>query len=280
MIKTPLRFPLKTLTLSLCILCGFAMVYMPRIALAQGNAAQFVYAYPYDDGELESQLGETPVVIELFSSQACMFCPVVDRFFSDLKKRTDLILLACHVDYFDVSKGAVSTPECSEQQRSYVRNIRGATMYTPQIFINGREDYVGYEFDRYIDEVIAHSKANKVQKLAVERVSGNSDDPAQGVRFEIDLMPITDDKDRRIKDLDIWSYMVEKNKDIVVAEGANKDKKLSYVNIVRKSQKIGRWDGTPQKVGFTVYPRAEHEGVTVLLKDDLGAIWGAVHITL
>jgi hypothetical protein len=280
MIKTPLRFSLRFLTLTLCILCGVAMVYLPRTANAQLSAMELSYAYPFDDGELETQLGDAPVVIELFSSQACMFCPVADHFLADLKKRTNLIILACHVDYFDVSKGAISTPECSQQQRNYVRNIRGATMYTPQVFINGREDYVGYEYDRYIDEVIAHSKKSDVHRLAVERVSAPSADPSQGVRFEIDLMPFENAKGDKMKDLDIWSYMVEKDKNLVVAEGANKGQKLPYVNIVRKSQKIGRWDGTPQKVGFTVYPRAEHNGVTVLLKDELGAIYGAVHIAL
>ncbi len=280
MIKTPLRLPLKIHALTLCALCVFAMAYLPLSATAQGNAAQLSYAYPFDDGELEEKLGDAPVVIELFSSQACMFCPVADHFLADLKKRTNLIILACHVDYFDVSNGAISTPECSAQQRGYVRNIRGATMYTPQVFINGREDYVGYEYDRYIDEVIAHSKKADVHKLTVKRVSEKSADPAQGVRFEIDLMPFANAKGHKVKDLNIWSYMVEKDKNIVVAEGANKGQALPYVNIVRKSEKIGRWDGTPQKMGFTVYPRAEHEGVTVLLKDDLGAIFGAVHMAL
>jgi|GEM_PF-2757089 len=280
MIKTPLRLPLKTLALALLALSCFAMACLPHRAAAQGNAAQLSYAYPFDDGELEGKLGDAPVVIELFSSQACMFCPVADHFLADLKKRTDIIIMACHVDYFDVSQGAISTPECSAQQRSYIRNIRGSTMYTPQVFINGREDYVGYEYDRYIDEVIAHSKKAEVHKLTVKRVSEESTDPAQGVRFEIDLMPFENAKGEKVTDLDIWSYMVEKDKNIVVAEGANKNMKLPYVNIVRKSEKIGRWDGTPQKVGFTVYPRAEHEAVTILLRNDLGAIFGAVHMPL
>ncbi|MEC7575800.1 MAG: DUF1223 domain-containing protein [Pseudomonadota bacterium] len=266
MIKTPLIF----IPLLLC----FSFVFLGETTLpAKAQNAVMGYAYPYDDGELEGQLGETPVVMELFSSQACMFCPMADQFVADLKKRTNLIVLACHVDYFDVREGAISTPECSQQQRDYARMIRGATLYTPQIVVNGAADYVGYEFDYLMDEVIEASKGAALQKLAVTAVDEAGANGQK--RYELDLLPFAD-----VSGLDIWLYMVEKDHNITIAEGANKGKKLPYVSIVRQKEKIGRWDGRAQKVGFSVAVRAEFDSFVVLLKNDRGVIFGAAQVKL
>ena len=57
------------------------------------------YAWPYDDLDMQKVI-DKPVVVELFSTQGCMFCPVADRLFTDLRNRVpNVIGLSCHVDY-------------------------------------------------------------------------------------------------------------------------------------------------------------------------------------
>ena len=228
------------------------------------------------DGELEESLGENPVVVELFSSQACSFCPMADHFVEDLKKRTNLIILACHVDYFDVRVGSISTPECSNRQRSYAQSIRGATLYTPQIIINGRADYVGYEFDRFIDLAIEESQKPVVQPLIVKPVA--EDIPGSGPRFELDLVPFKLGSGEDATNLDIFLYLLDPDRVISVSEGENKGQKLPYVNIVRESQRVGNWDGTPQKVSFTIDVFENYQSAVVLLKTKRGQIVAAQQI--
>src|SRR5690606_6242302 len=86
-----------------------------------------------------------PVIIELFSSQACAFCPRADRLLADLAQQVHVIALACHVDYFDVRSGALSQPFCSERQNWYMRALRGGPNYTPQMVVQGRYDAIGYD---------------------------------------------------------------------------------------------------------------------------------------
>ena len=42
------------------------------------------YEWPYEQRDIKSEMGESPVIVELFSSQACVFCPNADNFFKDL----------------------------------------------------------------------------------------------------------------------------------------------------------------------------------------------------
>jgi hypothetical protein len=44
---------------------------------------------------------DSPVVVELFTSQGCSSCPPADKYFGELAKRPDLIALAFHVEYWN-----------------------------------------------------------------------------------------------------------------------------------------------------------------------------------
>ena len=46
-------------------------------------------------------LADTPVVVELFTSQGCSSCPPADALLGKLSKRKDVLPLAFHVDYWD-----------------------------------------------------------------------------------------------------------------------------------------------------------------------------------
>ena len=91
---------MKMLNLRLTILLTVLMaLFIPGLLHAQDVKALPV---PAVEQEQIPRLGKAPVVVELFSSQACVFCPRADRLFADLLKQDNVIGLACHVDYFDV----------------------------------------------------------------------------------------------------------------------------------------------------------------------------------
>ena len=86
-------------------------------------------------------LAESPVVIELFTSQGCSSCPPADEMVRNLSTRDDVIALGLHVDYWDYIgwKDPFAKAAYSERQRNYVREGHVSQSYTPGIVINNKE---------------------------------------------------------------------------------------------------------------------------------------------
>ncbi|HEY1313675.1 MAG TPA: DUF1223 domain-containing protein, partial [Steroidobacteraceae bacterium] len=86
-----------------------------------------------------------PAVVELFTSEGCSSCPPAEAYLGDLARRADVLALAFHVDYWDDLgwRDRFELPEAVQRQRLYARNLRLASIYTPQIVVDGRGDFVG-----------------------------------------------------------------------------------------------------------------------------------------
>src|SRR5208283_3646551 len=101
-------------------------------------------------GRPSSIWAETPVVIELFTSEGCSSCPPADALLVDLSHKsspsgTKLILMGEHVDYWNYIgwTDRFSSAAFSERQNNYVRQLHLATVYTPQMVIDGHLQLVG-----------------------------------------------------------------------------------------------------------------------------------------
>ena len=89
---------------------------------------------------------DSPIVLEMFTSQSCSSCPPADRVLSQLEAQNDnIIALSCHVTYWNHLhwEDTLSKEFCSTRQRDYVRTLRSRGPYTPQIMINGKHTMVG-----------------------------------------------------------------------------------------------------------------------------------------
>ena len=82
-----------------------------------------------------------PHVVELFTSEGCSSCPPADRWLSTLKGRADVVALAFHVDYWDRLgwPDRFASASFTARQRERVRQLGGATVYTPQVIADGRD---------------------------------------------------------------------------------------------------------------------------------------------
>jgi hypothetical protein len=87
-----------------------------------------------------------PAIVELYTSEGCSSCPPADRWLSQQIANTDystkMIALAFHVDYWDYIgwKDAYARADFGTRHSSLVRANGSSTVYTPQLFINGRDD--------------------------------------------------------------------------------------------------------------------------------------------
>jgi hypothetical protein len=104
---------------------------------------------------------DTPVVLELFTSEGCSSCPPADELLSRIGAfTTGVIPLAYHVDYWD-SLGwsdPFSSNQWTMRQVEYVRAMQLSGSYTPQIVINGQWQCVGSD-PNLIARAIATARA-------------------------------------------------------------------------------------------------------------------------
>lgn len=115
-------------------------------------AAQVGVAYAANaDVQCSASSGvAVPVVVELYTSEGCNSCPPADRWLSQAVARAGkvrdgsamFIPLAFHVDYWDYIgwKDAFAQPAFAQRQGALARAGGASGVYTPQVFVNGRDD--------------------------------------------------------------------------------------------------------------------------------------------
>jgi hypothetical protein len=91
--------------------------------------------------------GKGFAVVELFTSEGCSSCPPADEVLAKIKREfvnQPVYILAYHVDYWNRLgwKDKFSNPEFSKRQRVY-SSLINAQIYTPQVIINGKTEFVG-----------------------------------------------------------------------------------------------------------------------------------------
>jgi len=104
-------------------------------------------------------------LVELFTSEGCSSCPPADEALAAITEKAELrgervYTLELHVDYWDDLgwKDPFSLPAVSERQERYQKRLGLAQLYTPQMIVNGREQFVGSRRDeavRAIDHALA-----------------------------------------------------------------------------------------------------------------------------
>jgi len=86
-----------------------------------------------------------PAVVELFTSEGCSSCPPAEAYIGELTQRSDVLALTFHVDYWDDLgwRDRFGLPESVQRQRTYGRNLRLGSIYTPQVVLDGTDNFVG-----------------------------------------------------------------------------------------------------------------------------------------
>ena len=93
-------------------------------------------------------------VVELFTSEGCSSCPSADRVLAEIEEQRrrdgqNVIALAFHVDYWNRLgwKDRFSARVYSDRQRWYALHEPEPRVYTPQMIVQGREEFIGSHRD-------------------------------------------------------------------------------------------------------------------------------------
>jgi hypothetical protein len=205
---------------------------------------------------------DTPVVVELFTSQGCSSCPPADAVLADLARRPGVIALAWHVDYWNKLgwRDPYASAEATNRQRAYRNALKLPNLYTPQTVVQGAHDIVGtqgVEIDRAVD---AARKQDGVAIQARWRDDGS---------LAIELPAATAAGTVRV-----ITYDRAQSNDVTAGENAGH--KLGTTHPVSASTALARWpgDATTLTLRPTVTPASE--GIVVMLQADDLRVLGAV----
>lgn len=119
------------------------------------------------------------ILVELFTSEGCSSCPPADRVLIALQKQPldgiEIITLSEHVTYWNyLGWGDPFSQEIfSERQRQYASKIRGSSVYTPQMVIDGKIQLVGSNYQKALAEIkqAAHTSKDRIEFEILEQPS-------------------------------------------------------------------------------------------------------------
>ncbi|MCF6271948.1 MAG: DUF1223 domain-containing protein [Rhodobacteraceae bacterium] len=180
---------------------------------------------------------DSPVVVELFTSQGCSSCPPADRLLAELATHDYVIALALHVDYWDYLgwKDIFARPEFSDRQRKYARVWGQRTVYTPQMVVQGVNAMVGSRADEIQRQIMQFENSPIKAKVRAESVG-------PGIRIEITAVMAD------IGDANIQLVRYSAGEVVVIERGENAGKAIEYVNIVESWETVGSWSGSGDAV--------------------------------
>lgn len=196
----------------------------------QRPAERFREGSPTVSGNMKS-----PVIVELFTSEGCSSCPPADAILAQLEQTqpvpgVEIIALSEHVDYWNYIGWAdpFSSPVFGERQNTYAGSIGGANIYTPQMVVDGRVEFVGSKLNRALDAVasVAHLPKAKVE-LSSKR---EERDATITLKAQATGIPAQ----AAAESLDLFLAITESELHSNVGRGENAGRKLSHTAVVRQ----------------------------------------------
>ena len=197
-----------------------------------------------------------PVVLELFTSQGCAFCPPADALMGQLAAQDGVIGLSCHVDYFNVRENSLGRDFCTKRQGVYNRVIGTGPRYTPQLIINGHIDMIGYETGK-ISEAILKARTEDIVPVSILSNGGDA--------YTLSL-PETDIGTAQVR---LWYAVYDAPRTLAMTDGGNASKTIQYFNVVSLFKDIGLWDGKALTKAIDVIHSKESAGIAVIAQNDV-----------
>lgn len=174
---------------------------------------------------------KSPVLVELFTSEGCSSCPPADKnliYLNDKQPfpQAEVITLAMHVDYWNRLgwTDVFSFPQYSERQGFYSNTFKLDGVYTPQMVVDGRFQFVG-------------SNLNETQKAIGEAVKISKADVALAVSENKLQVKITGLPAHSFAN--VFVAIAEDNLSTVVRNGENGGRTLPHTSVVRELKTIG-----------------------------------------
>jgi hypothetical protein len=197
-----------------------------------------------------------PVVVELYTSQACSSCPPADELLASLASSNKGILaLSFNVTYWNSPawQDKDSLQVATERQIWYAGLAHTQQVYTPEMVVDGGAGLVGSDRDAVTSAIAAAVPAGDVPI----KISGKG------------MVTIAVPEGAGGANVIVFGY--DSKHKTTIGGGENGGATLTEINVVRSETNLGPWIGP--SLSYTI-SRPEGEHLAVLLQADDGKIYG------
>ncbi len=208
----------------------------------------------------------SPVVVELFTSQGCSSCPPADELLHALADRDDVIALALHVDYWDYIgwKDEFADPRNADRQRAYATKAGRRSIYTPEMIVNGLTDIVGAKPMEISKAIAVHKEYPATVTVSLERSGDEVQITAETLR-------------RATGPMLVQLLRYKPNREARITRGENAGRTISYANVTQDWKVLAEWDGrTP--LSMSAMAPGKDPIVVLIQAEQMGPILAAAQL--
>ena len=183
------------------------------------------------------QATRTPVLVELFTSEGCSSCPPADALLLKLQQDqpipgAEVIVLGEHVDYWDGEgwHDRFSSHQYTTRQNTYGTRFKLESVYTPQMVVDGSEQFVGNDATK-ARQTIAHAAQTAKLDLRLSNLSASHSHVTGTVSLTSNSAALPDS--------DLFAALVDPEAQTSVRGGENGGRQLHHAGVVRSLVRIG-----------------------------------------
>jgi hypothetical protein len=216
-----------------------------------------------------AQAAETPVLLELFTSQGCSDCLPADKLAAELLHMPNVQVVSLNVDYWDYLgwKDTLAKPQYSKRQMDYAHARGDNDVYTPQMVINGAAHAVGSKRGA-IEAAIAGARGATAVPIAIA-MNGSDLDIKIGAGG---AQPAS-----------LWVMGVAPHVSVPIKRGENAGHEVTYHNVVRQLVEVGPYHGEAQNYTLPMAQIAEPDCkscVAILQAGRVGPVLGLASLAI
>jgi len=214
---------------------------------------------------VDSQATESFAVVELFTSEGCSSCPPADALLSRIAAEAraegrHVYPLSFHVDYWNRLgwNDPFSSSAYSERQRAYADVMSLQSVYTPEMVVNGRTEFVGSNASK-AESAIADALSHPAS-ATVELTQAGFTSEGAVVRYKIIGAP---------PGSALNVALVERDLTVKVPRGENSGRTLHHDNVVRalRSIELSRSGGGEMRLAPVATVVPDHCSIVAYVQD-------------
>jgi len=222
----------------------------------------------------------TPVLVELFTSEGCASCPTADTLLARLQREqpvpaAEILALEEHVDYWDSLgwRDRFALSQFSARQSAYTERLQLSSEYTPQMIVDGTEQFAGNDIVHAFHAIARAAGAQKLD-LVLSPLVFNGDHVTGKVSLAL--------RAASQRTAELYAAVVESSASTRVMGGDNTGATLNHVSIVREMRRIGTlasMRSVPLKFSLNVPQDATAANLRVVVfiqRAGQGAVLGAI----
>ncbi len=227
-------------------------IMMAMMSAGVSVAAQDVVAAPSRGN------AQKVVLVELFTSEGCSSCPPADallRQVHGMKTPAGQLIVGIseHVTYWNALGWAdpFSSPTYTGRQNAYSTSFGLDSVYTPQMVVNGREQFVGS--DKGLLEQAIRKERDQPEPVAVRILEAGTNGNSLTVRFSAS-------GDKSLAGADIMAVLADDADQSSVLRGENSGRNLAHVSVARSIARVAKLQGTGEQTIQLPIPASFHNG--------------------